>query len=328
MEHTSEPVALAVDIGGTKLAAALVGPGGTVVARRAAPTPAGNAEDVWAALAAVLVDLLDLAAAAGREVTGAGIASAAPMDLRTGVVSPVNIPGWRDFPVTARVGALVPGRPVRLGGDALCMALAEYHHGTGRGSGCLLGMVVSTGVGGGFVLDGRPLFGVTGNAGHVGHFVIDPAGPPCGCGAHGCAEAVASGPSMVRWALERGWRPPGGTADGVALAASARAGDPVALAAFRRCGEAVARVVTVAAALCEVDRVVIGGGVAQAWDLLGPAVVEPLADYPGLAFMRRVEVRPAVLGVDSGLIGAAALLVDERLPVEPLPVGEPAPAVI
>ncbi|MFT7841448.1 ROK family protein [Saccharothrix sp. BKS2] len=319
MALSSDPVALALDIGGTKLAAALVGSDGAVLARRTAPTPAGDAETVWAALAAPVVELLDLATAGGRELLGAGIASAAPMDRRTGVISPVNIPGWRGFPITARVGELLPGLPVRLGGDALCMALAEYHHGTGRGSGCLLGMVVSTGIGGGFVLDGRPLFGVTGNAGHVGHFVIDPTGPPCGCGANGCAEAVASGPSMVRWALEQGWRPLGGTADGIALAAAARAGEAVALAAFRRSGEAVARVVTVAAALCEIDRVVIGGGVAQAWDLLEPAVLEPLADHPGLDFMRRVEVRPATLGIDSGLIGAAALLVGDRVPS--LPVG-------
>ncbi len=316
MGQALDPVAVAIDIGGTKLAAALVESDGTVLARRTTPTPVGDAETVWGGLAAVLDDLLGVAA--DRTVLGAGIASAAPMDLRAGTISPVNIPGWRDFPITARVGGMLPGLPVRLGGDALCMALAEYHHGNGRGSECLLGMVVSTGIGGGFVFAGRPHFGATGNAGHVGHFVVDPAGPPCGCGANGCSEAIASGPSMVRWALEQGWQPLGGTADGVALAASARAGDPTARAAFRRSGAAVARVITVASALCEVDRVVIGGGVSQAWDLLEPAVTEPLADYAGLEFMRRVEVCPATLGVDSGLIGAAALLADDRVPSVPV----------
>lgn len=316
MGQALDPVAVAIDIGGTKLAVALVEADGVVLARRSTPTPVGDAEVVWRALAAVLEEVLALAA--DRVVLGAGIASAAPMDLGEGTISPVNIPGWRGFPITARVGDLVSG-PVRLGGDALCMALAEYHHGNGRGSRSLLGMVVSTGIGGGFVFDGRPHFGTTGNAGHVGHFVVDPAGPLCGCGANGCSEALASGPSMVRWASEQGWRPLGGTADGVALAASARSGDPTARAAFRRSGAAVAQVITVASALCEIDRVVIGGGVAQAWDLLGPAVTEPLADYPGLDFMRRVEVCPATLGVDSGLIGAAALLAADRVP--PLPVG-------
>ncbi|MFD1146632.1 ROK family protein [Saccharothrix hoggarensis] len=316
MGHELDPVAVAIDIGGTKLAAALVESDGTVLARRTTATPPGDAEAVWSGLAGLLDDLL--AQAAGRAVLGAGIASAAPMDLRDGTISPVNIPGWRDFPITSRVGGLLPGLPVRLGGDALCMALAEYHHGNGRGSECLLGMVVSTGIGGGFVFGGRPHFGTTGNAGHVGHFVVDPAGPRCGCGANGCSEAIASGPSMVRWALEQGWQPLGGTADGVALAAAAPAGDPTARAAFRRSGEAVARVITVASALCEIDRVVIGGGVAQAWDLLEPAVTEPLADHAGLDFMRRVEVCPATLGVDSGLIGAAALLADARVPSVPV----------
>ncbi|WP_033439664.1 ROK family protein [Saccharothrix sp. NRRL B-16314] len=316
MGQALDPVAVAIDIGGTKLAAALVESDGSVLARRTTPTPAGDGETVWRGLASVLDELLALAE--NRAVLGAGIASAAPMDLRDGTISPVNIPGWRDFPITARVGDLLPGHPVRLGGDALCMALAEYHHGNGRGSECLLGMVVSTGIGGGFVFGGRPHFGATGNAGHVGHFVVDPAGPLCGCGANGCSEAIASGPSMVRWALEQGWQPLGGTADGVALAAAARAGDPTAEAAFRRSGAAVAQVITVASALCEIDRVVIGGGVAQAWDLLEPAVTEPLADHAGLEFMRRVDVCPATLGVDSGLIGAAALLADERVPAVPV----------
>ncbi|GAA0218881.1 ROK family protein [Saccharothrix mutabilis subsp. mutabilis] len=309
MASAHDPLALAIDVGGTKLAAALVAPDGTITARRTTPTPAGAGEVVWQALADIVRDLL----AGDPVLVGAGIASAAPMDLRTGTVSPVNIGGWRGFPIVERVGGLVPGLPVRLGGDAQCMALAEYHHGTGRGSRCLLGMVVSTGIGGGFVFDGKAHFGTSGNAGHVGHFVVDPAGPECRCGARGCAEAIASGPSMVRWAVDQGWRP-GGRADGVALAAAARAGDEVARAAFDRSGAAVAHVITVAAALCEIDRVVIGGGVAQAWDLLEPAVTGPLAAWPGLEFMRAVEVRPATLGVDAGLIGAAAL-VGDRTPV-------------
>ena len=122
-------LALAVDVGGTKLAAALVAPDGTVVDRRSTTTPPGDAEEVWRALEGVLLELT-----AGHDVVGVGIASAAPMDVRTGTVSPVNILGWRGFPLVDRVSALVPGVPVRLAGDAVCMALAEYHHGAGRGS--------------------------------------------------------------------------------------------------------------------------------------------------------------------------------------------------
>ncbi|HWO64635.1 MAG TPA: ROK family protein [Umezawaea sp.] len=307
-------LALAVDVGGTKLAAALVAPDGTVMDRRSTTTPPGDAEEVWRALEAVLLELT-----AGHDVVGVGIASAAPMDVRTGTVSPVNILGWREFPLVDRVSALVPGVPVRLAGDAVCMALAEYHHGAGRGSRALLGMVVSTGVGGGFVFDGRAHLGAAGNAGHVGHFVLEPDGPLCACGARGCSEAIASGPSIVRWAAERGWL---GVADGESLAASARAGDPIARAAFHRSGVAVAQVITVATALCEVDRVVVGGGVAQAWDLLGPAITGSLAGWPGLDFIRRVDVHPALLGVDAGLVGAAALV---REPAPAAGDAEPAP---
>lgn len=306
------PVVLAVDVGGTKVASALVDENGGVPHRRTGSTPAADGEAIWRVLEAQIRDLVAVAVVEDRRLVGAGIACAAPMDVRTGTVSPVNIPGWRGFPLTGRVSSLLGDLPVRLAGDAVCMALAEYHHGAGRGSDCLLGMVVSTGIGGGFVFGGRPHLGTTGNAGHVGHFVLDPAGPACACGARGCAEAIASGPSIVRWAGEQGWRPEAGVADGESLAASARAGDPVALAAFRRSGEAVAHVITVASALCEVDRVVVGGGVAQAWELLGPAITDPLRTWPGLEFLRRVEVLPAVLGVDAGLVGAAALLADVR----------------
>jgi glucokinase len=310
----SRDLVLAVDVGGTKLALALVEHDGTVVHRRSAPTPRGDGETVWRALAGQVGDLLLLAELEGRSVVGAGIACAAPMDVRTGTVSPVNIPGWRGFPLVDRVAGLLPGLPVQLAGDAVCVALAEHRHGAGRGSDCLLGMVVSTGIGGGFVFDGRAHLGTTGNAGHVGHFVLDPDGPACPCGARGCAEAIASGPAIVRWAAEHGWRPAGGVADGTALAESARAGDPVALAAFRRSGSAVAHVITVASALCEVDRVVVGGGVALAWDLLGPAITDSLRGWAGLEFLRRVDVRQAMLGGDAGLVGAASLLADVRVP--------------
>jgi glucokinase len=313
-------LALAVDVGGTKLAAALVAPDGTVVDSRSAATPAGDGEAVWQVLASRLRVLAN-----GRDLVGVGIACAAPMDVRTGTVSPVNIRGWRGFPLVDRVAALVPGVPVRLAGDAVCMALAEYHHGAGRGSGALLGMVVSTGIGGGFVFDGRAHLGALGNAGHVGHFVIDPGGPLCACGARGCSEAIASGPSIVRWAEERGWLA-AGDADGRSLAASARAGDPIARAAFHRSGAAVARVITVAAALCEVDRVVVGGGVAQAWDLLGPAITGSLEGWPGLDFMRRVDVHPALLGVDAGLVGAAALVREPAPPAGGAAAAPRAPA--
>jgi glucokinase len=99
------------------------------------------------------------------------------------------------------------GLPTVLAGDGQCFALGEHWLGSGRGSSALLGIVVSTGIGGGLVIDGVPLLGPTGNAGHVGHMSIDPYGERCSCGGRGCVERYASGPNLVRWALANGWQP-------------------------------------------------------------------------------------------------------------------------
>uniref|UniRef100_UPI00061B14CA ROK family protein n=1 Tax=Mycobacterium sp. UM_Kg27 TaxID=1545693 RepID=UPI00061B14CA len=228
-------------------------------------------------------------------------------DVNAGTVSPVNIGGWRGFALRDRVAAAVPGVPVRLGGDGVCMALGEYRHGAGRGTRSMLGMVVSTGVGGGLVVDGAPLHGRTGNAGHVGHVVVDPDGERCRCGGRGCVETIASGPSMVRWALANGWTPQASPADAKALAAAADAGDPVALRAFRRGTDALAVMITSVAAVCDLDLVVIGGGVARSGPLLFDPLRIALAERAGLDFLVGLQVVPAELGGDAGLVGAAVL---------------------
>ncbi|WP_369811363.1 ROK family protein [Mycobacterium tuberculosis] len=211
---------LCLDIGGTKIAAGLADPAGTLVHTAQRPTPAyGGAEQVWAAVAEMIADALGVA---GGAVGGVGIASAGPIDLHSGRVSPINIGSWGGFPLRDRVAAAVPGVPVRLGGDGVCMALGEHWLGAGRGARFLLGLVVSTGVGGGLVLDGAPCLGRTGNAGHVGHVVVDPDGSPCPCGGRGCVETIASGPSLARWARANGWSaPPGAGAKELAEAAGA-----------------------------------------------------------------------------------------------------------
>ncbi|MCO5971761.1 ROK family protein [Actinoallomurus soli] len=297
---------LAVDIGGTKLAAALVEPDGRLRGHAVRPTPRGDTETVWAALAAVVGEAL------GEEtVTAAGIGSAGPLDAVAGTVSPVNIRSWREFPVRDRLAALLGGPPVTLANDAVAGAVAEYRHGAGRGSRAMLGMVVSTGVGGGLILDGRVYAGPTGNAGHVGHTVVDLNGEPCPCGSRGCVETLTSGPAMVRWALGNGWTHP--APDGAALAADARTGHPVAVAAFERACRGLAAGIASAAALCDLDRVVIGGGVSRSWDVLEPPLVRAMGDYAGLAFVRRVAVVPSELGAEAGLLGAAALAHDPEL---------------
>lgn len=293
---------LALDIGGTKIAAAIVDADGAVLHQTREPTPpGGSVEQVWAAAGRTITSAL---AAAGSAVSGVGISSAGPINLADGTVSPVNIASWRGFPIRDRVAAAVPGVPVRLAGDGLCMALGEHWRGAGQGAAFMLGMVVSTGIGGGLVLDGAPYDGRTGNAGHVGHTVVDRDGPPCSCGGRGCVEAIASGPHLVAWARSQGWT----GADAKALSESAAAGDALALAAFDRGARAIAAMIASVAAVCDLDLVVIGGGVANAGPVLFDPLRAALRDYAALDFISGLRVVPAALGGEAGLVGAAALL--------------------
>jgi glucokinase len=300
-------VTLALDIGGTKIAAGLVDVEGALVHHAKLPTPDGDAEAVWAVVDTLVTEAL---AEAGGRVRGVGISSAGPIDLPAGTVSPINIIEWQGFPIVERVSTLTGG-PVRLGGDGLCMALGERWRGAGRGAPFLLGMVVSTGVGGGLVLDGAPYDGRTGNAGHVGHVVVDPDGGRCSCGGRGCVETIAAGPRMAQWAREHGWDAPP-EADAKELADAATAGNTVALQAFRRGATAVATMIASVGAVCDLDLVVIGGGVAKSGQLLFGPLREALTTYARLDFLRGLRVLPAELGGDAGLVGAAALVISAR----------------
>ena len=295
---------LAIDIGGTKIAVGLVDDDGTLVHQAKQPTPDGDAEAIWAVIDSMVTEAL---AAAGGAVRGVGVASAGPIDVPSGTVSPINITEWQRFPIVDRVTAIVDA-PVRLGGDGLCMAMGERWRGAGRGAEFLLGMVVSTGVGGGLVLDGAPYDGRTGNAGHVGHVVVDPDGGPCSCGGRGCVETIAGGPRMAQWAREQGWDAPV-AADAKELADAAAAGDAIALRAFTRGATAVAAMIASVGAVCDLDLVVIGGGVAKAGALLFDPIREALDSYARLDFIRDLRVVPAELGGDAGLVGAAALVI-------------------
>jgi glucokinase len=156
------------------------------------------------------------------------------------------------------------------------------------------------------VLDGVPYVGRTGNAGHVGHVVVEPDGTPCPCGGRGCVETVASGPSMVRWARANGWSaPPGAGAND--LAAAAATGDPVAQRAFHRGATALAAMIASVGAVCDLDLVVIGGGVANSGALLFDPLRAVLPTYAGLQFLAGLRVVPAELGGEAGLVGAARL---------------------
>ncbi|MCX5213972.1 ROK family protein [Kitasatospora sp. NBC_00240] len=303
---SEQALVAAVDIGGTKIAGALVGAeDGGLFRRTRRPTPAAEpGETVFAAVAEVLAELAE--APEWARVERVGLGSAGPVDGVRGLVSPVNIAGWRDFPLVDRVRGLVPGLPVVLTGDGVAMTAAEHWRGAARGHRNALCMVVSTGVGGGLVLGGALHPGPSGNAGHIGHISVDLDGAPCPCGGRGCLEGLASGTAIAARAAAAGWRPPGGDASATAVAEAAGQGDPIALEAFDRAAQALAAGIAATAALVELEVVVIGGGVAQSGEVLFGPLRKWLGSYATLSFVQGLEVRPALLGGDAGLVGAAA----------------------
>jgi glucokinase len=302
--------ALAIDIGGTKFAAGLVEPGGRVISWAQTATPRElDAEQLWRTLDALVTRVLAEAHIDGATgLAGVGCGCGGPMEWPAGRVSPLNIPAWRAFPLRDRLRERFGGLEVRLHNDAICMAAGEHWRGAGRGRDTMLGIVVSTGVGGGLVLDGRLINGATGNAGHIGHVVADPDGPPCVCGGQGCVEAIARGPALAAWAQAQGWRPGQPQVTAKDLADDAAQGHSIGLAAMRRAGTALGVAIASATHLCDLEVVTIGGGLAQVGSLLFDPLEETLRKHVGLDYARDVRVVPAALGQSAGLVGAAALL--------------------
>jgi glucokinase len=301
--------ALAIDIGGTKLAAGIVDADGQLLAAERMPSPSVTSGDE---LFDALVRLCRrVQAEAPTRTSVIGVGCGGPMEFPAGIVSPLNIPVWRHFPLRDRLSAVFD-LPCVVDNDAKALALGERWRGAGHGSANMLGMVVSTGVGGGIILDDRLLHGYAGNAGHIGHLVVWPDGPPCICGARGCIEAVASGSGLARRlsaAVAEGT--PTSLAHGataVDIAAAARQGDALAQELFRTAGEGVGRGVAGAAALLDLELVIIGGSIAlHAWDLLGPPLELELQRSARLDFTRTLRVVRAELGDQAGLFGAARL---------------------
>lgn len=300
---------LALDIGGTKLAAALVDPTGRVNTSAKIATPNGPRADeemLWR----TLTGLIDQLVPGGRTglVAGVGVGSGGPMRWPSGEISPLNIPGWRGFPLRQRLRERFPGLPVRVHNDAVCVAVGEHWRGAGRGHDNVLGMVVSTGVGGGLVLGGHLVDGASGNAGHVGHVVVEPDGPDCVCGGRGCLEAIARGPAVAAWAQSQGWRPGATGLTARDVTDDASRGHPVARAAMQRAGRALGIAIASATHLCDLDVVALGGGLSQA----GPMIFDPLEEafrrHARMDFARDVRVVPVALGQEAGLVGAAALV--------------------
>ncbi len=274
--------ALAVDIGGTKLAAGRVDERGRLTGATAVPTPrTADPEALFAALA----DLVAGVAQGGEVVCGVG--TGGPMTAGGETVSPLNIPAWRGFPLRARLAGAT-GLPVAVDNDAKALARGEGWVGAGRGVPAYIAMVVSTGVGGGLVVDGRLLDGASGNAGHIGHVVVEPEGRPCTCGGRGCLEAEASG-TGIRAATGR---PPAEA-------------PPELVGHVGRC---VGRAVASVANLCDLRLALVAGSVALGFgEPFFAAAQAELDERARLDFSRGARIRPGGLGADGPLIGAAAV---------------------
>ena len=300
------PLALALDLGGTKVEAGLVASDGAILAgtRFRQPTGATRSSDELAASVDAVVRQVLETVPDEAELVGVGVGSAGPVMLREGAVSPLNLKVWRGYPLRAQIAALVPGIPVTLRMDGLCITLAEHWIGAAQGYDNVMGMIVSTGVGGGLILGGQTVAGPTGNAGHIGHIEVAGFDDPCPCGGRGCLEAVASGPRTVRWAREHGFH---GTT-GEDLAAAYADGDPVAAQAVRRAGLAIGRAIASATSLVDLDVVAIGGGFSHVTPDLFDIIREPIAERVEFDYIRKVEVVPSGLSGDGPLVGAAALI--------------------
>jgi glucokinase len=282
---------LGLDLGGTNIKAAVVDSSLRVLATETCPTRAGDGEDA----------VLERVASLGRAVVApfgepasAGLALPGHFDAATGAGSllPNLLGDWAGRPIAGPVGSSL-GVPVMLVNDVRALTLAELRLGAGRGAADLVCIALGTGVGGGVVIGGRLHLGL-GHAGEIGHTTVDPDGPLCGCGNRGCLDRMASAQSIATAA---------GRADVAEAASAARAGDRVAREAFARAGEYVGRVLAGAVVLLWPERVVVGGGVADAGELL----LEPLR-----AELRRracvapeIPVVPAELGPVAGAVGAA-----------------------
>ena len=277
-------IALAIDIGGTKLACALITSDGQILDKRQVPTEQSAPAEL---LFDSLLDLVQTVTGPKPKVNVCGVGCGGPMNLNGSLVSPLNIPAWRQFPLLTRLQASLEV-PVAIDNDAKALALGEAWLGAGRSFKNFMAMVVSTGVGGGLFVDGELLDGGNGNAGHIGHVIVEPDGAECACGARGCLEAEASGPAIAR-----------------------RIGTTPAEADRKekaRAGMMLGRAVASAVNLLDLEQVLVGGSVALGFgDVFLDAANQELSERCKLEFSRGVKIAGVELGEAAPLVGAAAV---------------------
>lgn len=308
--------AIGVDVGGTKIAALRVDRDGSILARETVPTPAEDAE----------ATLGEIASVAGRvlspEVVAVGVGAAGMVEAGTGTLRYAPNLAWRDLAVAQRIAQAL-GLPCRVDNDANVAAWGEYLFGAGRGYEHMLLVTVGTGIGGGIVSGGRLFHGAHGFAAEIGHVIVEPDGPVCGCGNRGCWEQVAAGRAIDRLGREAVRDHPRSLVaaladgdpervDGRVVTEAARRGDDVAARILaevgRRLGEGIAGLVNI----LDPEVVVVGGGAALAGELLLEPARAAFRDAVEAPDHRpEVPILAAELGNDAGAVGAAALALEE-----------------
>jgi glucokinase len=322
---------LALDFGGTQIRAALITPDLAVHARRAVPTrDEEGVEAVVARICRVAAEVRADARAAGLPPPIAiGISSPGPLDPWRGiVVSPPNLAAWHDVPLAASVSEALD-LPAFLERDTNVAVRAEWRDGAARGAGTVVYITVSTGIGGGAIIDRRPLIGPDGTAGEMGHIVVELNGPICGCGGAGHVEAIGSGTALAREAralLEAGassrlreLAADGAELDAALLARAADDGDAAAAAVLARAWTAIGAMCASLVNVLNPDVIVIGGSIAEHRPQLLEVARDEIARLAFAVPASRVRVVPAALGDDVSLIGLLPI-VHER-------IGDPAFAV-
>ncbi len=278
---------LAVDVGATKLAAARVTSDGLIKKQSSILTKANDGEELFNKLLSLCEEVLEEV-----EVEGCGVGSAGPMSYRGDEISPLNIPQWRNFPLKSKLSEAL-GVPVVLDNDAKAIALAEGWIGAASDQRNYLAMVVSTGIGGGLVIDGKLLDGEMGNAGHIGHINVEADGPLCACGSRGCLEAVASG-----YAIEKEIGMP-----------ATEASEEIKI----RSGYFVGKAISIVVNLLNIPTVVIGGSVALGFgSSFLKEVRSTAANFCGLDFTQNLQINFVGLKKDAPLIGGAAVWLNAK----------------
>ena len=308
-----------IDLGGTNIRAAVFDDGMEILGRSEMPTRAQEAaDDVIRRIAACVREALDRSSVAAEEVGGVGIGAAGLTDWRTGVVVLASNLGWRNVPLKERLEQELDGLRVEVDKDTNAAALAEARLGAGREFRHFLYVTAGTGIGGGLILDGALYRGATGGAGDIGHVVVDPGGPLCGCGGHGCVEVFSSGAGMVNRAREM-------LADGAQAASSsmmveglttetifgsAEEGDVVAAQVVETAGRALGLALADYVNLNNPEAIVLGGGVVRAGRVYTDPVERELRRRALPALGEVVKLVPPGLGDDVGVVGAALLLAE------------------